>query len=211
MKRVICLLSLLTLPMFFAFGQDADAENSTKNFDIKFSGLQEFDYRLPLDSSAFNYDGEMKTPMFRNQLGLDLKYGDINIVSHWQVDIFNNPLQMGTDSWSASTRIRFLENYVAWNPDNFKFAAGYQIYAWGVADGLNPTDNTDMTDGMPTKIPVLSASVNWYPTENISLETVFAPVPQDSLFPLDYQALLGSYGFPNVTYTPLENTPSNSI
>src|SRR5208337_2544367 len=76
---------------------------------------------------------------------------------------------------------------------------------------LNPRDYTDMTDGMPTKIPVLSASVNWYPTENISLETVFAPVPQDSLFPLDYQALLGSYGFPNVTYTPLENTPSNSI
>jgi hypothetical protein len=85
-----------------------------------------------------------------------------------------------------------------------------------VADGRNPTDNlnprdyTTLEGNKDHKIPILSASVNWYPTEEISVETVFVPQPVNSISPLDYQAQLTSYGF-TTTYAPAENKPGDFI
>ena len=82
-----------------------------------------------------------------------------------------------------------LENYVSWAPEGWKFSAGYQNFFWGVADKKNPTDNLnprDYTVGInPDKIPVLSADAIWYPSDHLSLEGVFLPVAQDSIYPAD--------------------------
>ncbi len=219
MKRLSLVIVLAVIPFFLAYGQDSDSdsEGSLPPLDLKLSGLHEFDYRIPLYGDSFNYEGEMKKPRVRNELGLEVKEGDIKIVSRWQLDSAVDPDMAGLDQWSGSTRARNLENYIAWNPEQFKVGLGYQIYAWGVADGRNPTDNLNPRDyatlegEKPLKIPVLSASLNWYPTEEISMEAVFVPQPQNSIFPLDYQDMLAGYGFSNVQYRDLSNTPSNSI
>ena len=158
----------------------------------------------------------MKTPRFRNEVGVDVKEGELALTSHWQVDSFLDLTANPADQWSNSTRVRNLENYLAWNPEALRMAFGYQIYTWGVADGRNPTDNlnprdyTTMEGNKDHKIPILSASANWYPTEQISVETVFVPQPVNSIFPVDYQALLSSYGF-TTTYAPASNKPADFV
>lgn len=218
MKRILC-TALCLLPLALAFGQDDAAAPAAKTFSLKFSGDHEFLDRLPVGSDSWNtgYSGEAKMPKFRNEVGIDVKEGPINLVSHWQVDTALGLAQNPADQWAGSTRVRNLENYIAWNPDNFRVAAGYQIYAWGVADGRNPTDNinpgdyTTMDGNKPHKIPVLSASVNWYPTEQISLETVFVPQATNSVSPLDYQKMLLANGFRSVTYKDMDSNPANFI
>lgn len=217
MRRFFLVLSLAFVPFCFAFGLDSDSENSTPPFDLTLGGLHQFDYRFPLYGDSFDYVGEEKTPRFRNELSLKVTEGDIKVVSRWQLDTTVDPDLFGQDQWNGSTRARNLESYIAWNPEQFKVGLGYQIYAWGVADGRNPTDNlnprdyTTLEGEKPLKIPVLSASLNWYPSETISLEAVFVPQPQSSIFPLDYQAMLASYGFSNVSYGSISDAPSNCI
>jgi len=233
MKRTLCIAMMAALSLGgLAFGQEAaeaadqDSEStpsqaaesaSGKSFELKLNGDHQFIYRAPVYGDDNYYDSEMKIPRFRNELSLDVKDGQISLVSHWQIDSSPAFSQDRSDQWSDSTRVRNLENYIAWNPEKFRLGFGYQIYAWGVADGRNPTDNlnprdyTTMEGTKPHKIPVLSASLNWYPTEEISLETVFEPSAANSIFPIDYQEELGSFGFTNVVYDDLDNKPSNFI
>jgi hypothetical protein len=217
MKRLSFLTALALMPWGALFAQD-EAEKSAAPFALEFTGLHEFDYGLPLDGDSWNYDGEMLTPRFRNELGVDVKEGDIHVVSRWQFDTTTDPGLIGQDQWSGATRARDLESYVAWNPDKFKLGFGYQIYAWGVADGRNPTDNlnprdyTTLVGEKPLKIPVLSADVNWYPTEQVSVEAVFVPQAQTSLFPISTQAELeGFFPAAAVSYQPLANDPSQFV
>ena len=220
MKRFLCAATIAVLPLCgFAFGQDsASDEASPKTFSLNLGGDHEFIYRLPVGTESWDtgYDGEMKTPRFRNEVGIDVKEGQVVLASHWQIDSFLNLNANPTDQWSTSTRVRNLENYLAWNPDVFRLAFGYQIYSWGVADGRNPTDNlnprdyTTMEGNKDHKIPILSASANWYPTEEISVESVLVPQVVNSILPLDYQARLNSYGFAT-TYASVENKPGDFI
>jgi len=232
MKRILCLMLTAVLSLGgLAFGQEADqaaeqdSESTSTNseaapskpFELKLSGDHQFSYRMPAYGDAYDYDGEMKMPMFRSELGLAVTEGQISLVSRWQLDNSPNLGQDSTDQWSNSTRVRNLENYIAWNPEKFRLGFGYQIYAWGVADGRNPTDNlnprdyTTLEGTKPHKIPILSASANWYPTEEISLETVFEPSATSSVSPIDYQEELNSYGFSKVSYDKPDNKPSDFI
>jgi hypothetical protein len=220
MKKFLCAAMIALLPLgVLAFGQDAAPEGaSPKSFSLKLDGDHQFIYRLPAGSESWDtgYAGEMKTPRFRNELGLEVREGELVLVSHWQIDSFLDLAANPADQWSPSTRVRNLENYLAWNPEAFRLAFGYQIYTWGAADGRNPTDNlnprdyTTLEGNKDHKIPILSASANWYPSEQISVETVFVPQPVNSISPLDYRAQLTSYGF-NTTYAPASNKPGDFI
>jgi hypothetical protein len=220
MKQFLCAAMIAVLPLCGpAFGQDAAPEEaSSKAFALKLDGTHELIYRLPVGSDSWDtgYDGEMKTPRFRNELGVEVTEGDVALVSRWQIDSFLHLDANPTDQWSTSTRVRNLENYLAWNPDLFRLAFGYQVYSWGVADGRNPTDNlnprdyTTMEGNKDHKIPILSASANWYPTEQVSVETIFVPQAINSISPLDYQARLSSWGFAT-TYASIPNKPADFI
>lgn len=186
-------------------------------FDLKLSGTHTFDYRLPAYSDDFTYDQDMKWPMFQNALGLEAKQGKLKVVSNWEINTFADPNQTGADSWSTATRARYGENYVSWDPGKFIFSFGYQIYAWGVADIRNPTDNlnpidyTDLSGEKPHKIPVLSSNLYWFPADSLSVTAVFVPQAQNSIFPIDYQEELASEGFSNVTYKTIDGDPANFI
>jgi len=94
-------------------------------------------------------------------------------------------------AWDERTRARPLENYLSWSPSGFRLAVGYQNFSWGVADKYNPTDNLnprDFTVGVNAdKIPVLAADAVWYPSDAVSVEGVFVPTAQKSIYPVDFE------------------------
>jgi hypothetical protein len=174
----------------------APAETS---FTLGLAGSHEFGYRFPAyTASTSDYDGEMKTPYFSNELDLTVQDKDIKLVSDWNMTL--RPLSTDASgeygSWDELTRARPLENYVSWNPSGFKLAAGYQLFSWGVADKRNPTDNLnprDYTVGVNAdKIPVLAADAVWYPSDAVSVEGVFVPTAQKSMYPVDFEGTLES-------------------
>jgi hypothetical protein len=189
-----------------------DAESAPAALSVTLGGDHQAEYRMPLYGDSWNYDGAMKTPGIDNRLGVEVDDGQVRAVSKWRVVTSPDADGNGT----ASTKVAPLENYVSWSPSPLKMSMGYQIFAWGSADGRNPTDNlnprdyTDIDNGAE-KIPVLSTSLNWYPSENLSLETVFLPVPGQSVFPIDYQKALLAYGFGSVRYQPVSFSPESYV
>jgi hypothetical protein len=177
-----------------AAAAQANAAAAGTGFALDLAGSHEFGYRFPAYSDSFNYQGEMKAPYLSNEFDLTALDKDIKLVSNWNATLW--PLAADANgqygSWDQLTRTRPLENYVSWNPSGFKLAAGYQIFSWGVADKRNPTDNLnprDYTAGVNAdKIPVLAADAVWYPTESISVEGVFEPSSQGSIYPVDFAA-----------------------
>ncbi|MGA2480568.1 MAG: hypothetical protein ABSG63_17595, partial [Spirochaetia bacterium] len=113
MKRFLCAAMIAILPLgALAFGQDAATEGaSPKSFSLKLGGDHEFIYRLPVGSESWDtgYTGEMKTPRFRNELGLEVREGQVVLVSNWQIDSFLDLAANPADQWSPSTRVRYLE------------------------------------------------------------------------------------------------------
>ena len=205
---------------------------SAQAFTLTLSGSNEFDYHFPLYSGSYDYDGEMKSPTFTNDFGVEMVDGNIKLVSHWDLDIMPDGLSTGFQSgngadcrygiWGNGAQVKPLENYVSWSPSVFKFAFGYQIYSWGVADKVNPTDNLnprDYTTGWNAdKIPVLSADLNWYASDHISLEAVFVPYEQMDIYPVNFigeitgsnLSQLGATGS-NVGYSSPAYDPSSSV
>jgi len=184
----------------------AAAQSAGSGFVLRLSGDHEFDYHFPLYSSSYNYDGQMKSPAFTNDLGVELQDGQIKLVSHWALDL-SPEYAAGNDGeygiGGGSALLKPLENYISWNPSAFKLAFGYQVFSWGVADKVNPTDNLnprDFTVGWNAdKIPVLAADANWYATDNLSVEAVFLPYKQASIYPVDF---VGEITSSQLTTTP---------
>jgi hypothetical protein len=177
----------------FAEAAPEAAAPAATSFTLGLAGSHEFGYRLPAyDGSSFSYADEMKSPYVSNEFDLTVQDKDVKVVSNWDAAL--RPLATDSDgefgSWDKLLRARPLENYVSWSPLGFKLAAGYQIFSWGVADKCNPTDNLnprDYTVGVNAdKIPVLAADAVWYPTDNVSVEGVFLPTTQESMYPVDF-------------------------
>lgn len=174
------------------------APAAAEGLKLKLSGTHEFDYHYPTyKSGSATYDGTMKEPAFRNDLGLELGDGKVKVVSRWQLDA--SPSLYGRDdpnsSWQNGVLLRQNENYISWSPADFKLSAGYQVFAWGVADKRNPTDNLNPRDytvsGIdPAKIPVLAGDAVWYPSDKLSLEGVFLPFKPDSIYNVDSKSTL---------------------
>jgi hypothetical protein len=217
----------------------APAATGSSGLKVKFSGTHEFDYPFPLYSSSYNYDGEMKSPAFKNDFGVEIQDGQIKLVAHWALDImpentatggqyesYENGTDDGYGIWGNYAQLKPLENYVSWTPSAFKFAFGYQIFSWGVADKVNPTDNLnprDFTTGWNAdKIPALAVDANYYPTDNLSLEAVFLPYKQASIYPLNFAGYITSsqltkFGVyssssgSNVDYSSLAYVPGSAV
>ncbi len=232
---VLCaLLGLTTGAAVFAQEDSSDLFTATpeaqaaaeSSFHLSLSGSHAFDYRLPAYGDAFDYTGDIKSPEFSNNLGLELKSGDLTIVSRWAFDlspiagVANAQGQFG--DWDSLTKIRPLENYVSWSPSGFKLTFGYQIFSWGVADKRNPTDNINPRNyslGMDAdKIPILSADAIWYPSGALSFEAVYVPFEQPDRWLQDFRSgLLGDVPaallpFPNnVVYVPIDDKPASLL
>jgi hypothetical protein len=197
---------------------------AASGFDLRLSGSHEFDYHFPVYADAWNYDGEMKSPAFRNEAGLTVKNGQIKLVSNWDFDLLpdvaGDQNQLG--SWDTLTRLRPMENYIEWEPSAFKLAFGYQIYSWGVADKVNPMDTLnprDYSSGVNAdKIPVLSVDAVWYASDALSIEGLYIPYEQADIWPVDFAAQIASSGLSqlgassaNVNYDSLGYDPSSYV
>ena len=83
----------------------------------------------------------------------------------------------------------FREAYLEWQNGPWEAALGERIFAWGTADGYNPTDNLNPRDYLDapddSKIPVLALSTAYYPTESASLQFVVLPVFTPTRFQVD--------------------------
>lgn len=175
--------------------------------EVSLTGAHSAQGALPVgnESWATGFDGAMKEPQLTTDLGLSITDGPVKLVSKWNAT-----------TTPAGTTLANEEAYLAWNPDNFKFSLGNQIFAWGTADGRNPTDNlnprdyTSISGQKIRKLPVLSASAVWYPSEAWSVEAVFVPVAGTSLFPTDTAASLRAEGL-TVTETTLANSPASAV
>jgi hypothetical protein len=213
----------------------APAAASGSLFSLNLAGSHEFGYRFPVYSDDFDYQGEMKSPYLSDEFDLTVQDKDIKLVSNWNATL--RPLAADANgeygSWDKLVRARALENYVSWSPSGFKLAAGYQIFSWGVADKKNPTDNLnprDYTVGVNAdKIPVLAADAVWYPVDAVSIEGVFEPSSQKSIYPVDFAAEIPARVFygqkmisataagpdssksGSVDYDPLTLEPKNAI
>ncbi|HNY22050.1 MAG TPA: hypothetical protein PKO22_07870 [Treponemataceae bacterium] len=188
-------------------GAGTTAAPADASFSLKLSGTHEFDFHQPAYWADGNdsYRGDLKAPAFRNDVGLEIWERGVKVVSRWQFDAAPTfaDAQDPNGSWAACATIKPNENYVSWNPDKLKLSAGYQIFAWGVADRRNPTDNlnprdysTSATD--PAKIPSLAADAIWYPTDSVSLEGVFIPSKGESRYREDFARALSARSIPGI-------------
>jgi len=178
----------------------AAAPSAAGGLVVKTSGTHEFDYRAPAYwlAGGQSYDGTLKEPAFRNDVGVELNEGKVKVVSRWELDA-SPSLYSRSDpnsNWQGSVLLRPNENYISWSPASFKLTAGYQIFAWGVADKRNPTDNLNPRDyttsaSDPAKIPVLAGDAIWYPNDKLSLEGVFLPFKPDSIYNEDTASAIG--------------------
>jgi len=218
-RTSISTAGLILIALVSAGAQDAesvhaDGEGSASppSLSITLGGDHQAEYKMPLYGDSWDYDGAMKTPGIVNRLGVEVDEGQVRAVSMWRV--VTAPDADGTGA--ASIQVAPLENYITWGPSPFRFSMGYQVFAWGSSDGRSPTDNinprdySDIDDGAE-KIPVLSASLNWYPNEIISFESVYLPVPGQSVFPIDYQKALLAYGFGSASYQPVSFSPESYV
>lgn len=171
----------------------ASAAEPPAGFTLKPRAWHEFGYHQPVYGDALDYSTEMKAPAFRNVLGVEARYGTVKLVSDWQLDLLLD--RTGPTADDVQPRLRPLENYLSWSPAGagLRVSAGYQIFAWGAADQLNPTDNLnprDYTLGLVNtpKVPILALDVTWYPVDALSVEAVYAPVDQQDRFPADFAA-----------------------
>lgn len=180
------------------------ASPSEGDFTLKLSGTHDFNYHFPMywDDGNKTYANanspEVKKPTFTNDVGIEVRDGNLKLVSRWGLNATpvasdaSNP----NSSWAASATLKPLENYVSWSPANYKLSFGYQIFSWGVADRKNPTDNLnpkDYTVGVnPDKIPVLAADAVWYASDKLSVEGVAIPLKPVSQYPEDFAGLIES-------------------
>jgi hypothetical protein len=170
----------------------AAAAASVTSFTLNLAGSHEFSYHFPAYDRSYSYDGTITAPSLSNEFDITLQDKEIKLVSDWNGTLW--PLVADAKgeygSWGQLIRARPLENYVSWNPSGFKLAAGYQMFSWGVADKYNPTDNLnprDYTVGVNAdKIPALALDAVWYPSDAISVEGVFEPSAQTSIYPVDF-------------------------
>jgi len=166
-------------------GATTDAA-TTGNYELKLSGKHTVGLHQPVPAYTDfnNYNGNIKQPKSANELGAEIKSGEIKLVTDWFVDIT-------TSAGKTTLTPRTGENAIYWNPQGFKFGLGYQYYTWGVADKKNPTDNLnarDYTTGIDAdKIPALSLSAVWYPADFVSIQGVYKPAAEESIYDQDFQ------------------------
>ncbi|MFP4058273.1 MAG: DUF1302 family protein [Candidatus Brocadiia bacterium] len=155
-------------------------------------GRGKLEYKVLWHEGSRPQDSRKARSEFRLDLELDIPLSD-------QARLFLRPdVRWDTDHLSAglfdeSRRdtmrrpiFHFQEAYLEWRPGPWEFRLGEQIFAWGTADGYNPTDNLNPRDYLDLadseKIPVFALSATYYLDEVTSLQAVLVPFFTPSRF-----------------------------
>jgi len=155
-------------------------------------GKQDVVYRLPVFREPMNYLGLYIEPRIENFINLSATFGQLKMISNWQFNLWPlGTLTSGALPLAGSAAVTLIpkDNYVSIGSGPLQFDAGYFVRNWGVADGLNPTDNINPVDYtqslVPEAIPSLLFRLAFYPSSSVAVETIFEPYKQEDLFPVD--------------------------
>jgi len=179
-----------------------------------FSGEQTSTYRLPILRDPLDYSGVHLKPDVENLLRIKGKLGSTRFLSSWRVDLWplGTPLSSAPgevlSSGPSDITLTPEDNYVLAGSESLYLQVGYFIDSWGVADGINPTNNVnpvDYTHGLaPESIPSLLLKAVYYPVRALSLEAVFEPYKRGDLFPVDPVSAIPSSLFQTSDITILQ-------
>jgi hypothetical protein len=139
------------------------------------------------DNITYMKNGDKQKINGRNQgiLQLELRH-QVNP----NADIFGSVEIRNDQANPARDRIYLDEAYINLYLGDIDIRVGKQIYAWGRADGFNPTDNltawdfSDILDTDDEKIGVISARANYY-IGDWSIEAVLVPSFTASILPAE--------------------------
>ena len=112
------------------------------------------------------------------------------LVPRWRADTANytaEPFQNFRDTFLHDSYFYIQEGYLKYSGGDFDLAVGKQIYAWGTADGFNPTDNLNPYNYLDVpqreKMGIFSFSASYYPPD-ASVDFVVIPLFTPSRLPL---------------------------
>lgn len=155
-------------------------KSSSDEKGISFSGEHTLHIAVPVIKEFRKFEGLYRSPWSQNSLSLTAKKGIASFNAGVDANIFlkdNKP----------EVELLPREIVAKLSPNKFRFALGYQIYSWGSADGINPTDNINSVDYRfdvaGYKIPIFGADITWYPTEKMNLQAVLVPFKGKDVFP----------------------------
>jgi hypothetical protein len=187
-------------------------------------GKGKLQYKLFWHSSGRPQESDKRRSEFRLDLELDIPLADrLRLFLHpdlrWDTDDLSAGLFDEHDRGGIRRPIfHFKEAYLEWHSGPWDVRLGEQIFAWGTADGYNPTDNLNPRDYLDLadneKIPVLALSTTYHFSEATSLQAVLIPLFTPSRFdgqdsrwsffpaepPLEFRRELPDDSFSNMQY-----------
>lgn len=186
LKNIIIVYLILSTA---AYGSDSytdlfeDMEDDTsisedgENSPLSISGEHKFELISPYENSEY-----LEKPNFYNTFNIKYTVEDIEVFSSWEIIIPQNKLIPG-------------ENYIKKDFDLVSLKAGYNLFSWGHADELNPTNTLNSLDYSSLldikKIPELSLVMDFYYSD-FNFTGVFIPMKNDSVLPIDPITLIPS-------------------
>jgi len=161
-----------------------------------------------VETKVFGYLDEMDGPASdESRVDLRLRWElEVPVCEGWRV--FVAP-EVSWDSGELSAGVlderdaggerrpifHFREAYVEWRDGGWQVRAGMQVFSWGTAEGLNPTDNLNPRDYLDLvaneKIPVGSLAATYYLSDFTWLEGVVVPY----FIPSRFAERRGRWGF----------------
>ncbi len=132
------------------------------------------------------WNDSLDYPAITTDMELDLNYQGSSAEMTGSL-IFSMDDLLQDRSFADKLSITPGEIYLSLYLDNLDITLGYQRFAWGTADGINPTDNINpkdlsdlnnlaSTDVSDLVMPVFAAGVTWYPVDFMAVEGVVLPV-----------------------------------
>ena len=156
------------------------SKSSEPEKNISFSGEHTLRVAVPMVEEYRKFEGLYRSPWSQNSLTLSGEKGIVSFDAGLDMNIFEKDSKVNFELLPKEIVAKI-------SPDKFRFALGYQIYSWGSADGINPTDNINSIDYRydvgGVKIPIFGADITWYPTEKMNLQAVVVPIEGKDVFP----------------------------
>lgn len=181
-----------------------------EDFTLEISGEHLSALRLSFISEYMDFDEFYRTPKVRNIFGLDIGYKNLKIVSNWKLYL------LAGNKAEEIARVTPLENALFIKSGGFNISAGYQLFNWGTADIINPTDNLnphDYTKGPDSeKLPVFSLGIKYFPINEISLEVVYIPFKTESVINSSAENMLSEqFPYTEIKQSSLDLNFKNSV
>lgn len=169
---------------------EAISENSEKS-PITFSGEHKVEIAQPIATNDTLYNSFMKSPKSINTFTLEYKK-----------DIVTSKFSVKTVvQVDDNTEMKCIpeENYISLNFDKVKLTTGFQIFSWGTADAINPTDNINSRDYTVStsgeKLSLFSLRTEYYPTTNMAIDALWAPRKSGDIAPTYSDISSSSFDF----------------